>query len=60
LKKIKEGLEYIEALIKNGGECLEGTFTANVEELTLVRKILNNNILANEVDFSATIRRHTS
>lgn len=59
-KKIKEGLEYIEALIKNGGECLEGTFTANVEELTLVRKILNNNILANEVDFSATIRRHMS
>lgn len=57
-KKISEGLEYIDAIIKNGGKCLDGTFFfPTLDGLKLVRAVLNNNILANEADFAATLRR---
>lgn len=57
-KKISEGLEYIDAIIKNGGKCLDGTFIySNLDALKLVRSVMNNNILANEADFAATLRR---
>jgi len=57
-KKISEGLEYIDAIIKNGGKCLEGSFFfPTLDGLKLVRAVLNNNILANEADFAATLRR---
>lgn len=55
--KIKEGLAYLDALIASDGECLEGTFVANVEELKLARRVINQ-ILDNDADFASTIRRH--
>jgi hypothetical protein len=57
-KKISEGVDYLDAIIKNNGKCLEGTFVyPTLEALKLVRAVLNNNILANEADFAATLRR---
>lgn len=58
--KVQDGVDYLDALIGNGGTCLENppTFVADVEELKLARRILNNNILANEADFAVTIKRH--
>ena len=60
-KKIQDGVDYVDSLINNGGKCLDGTFIGGpglVTALGLVRKILNNNILANEPDFGATVKRH--
>lgn len=57
-KKIQDGLDYIDILIRAGGHCPDGTFAANPDQLRLVRKILNNNILANDIDFASTIRHH--
>lgn len=60
-KKIQNGVDYIDELINNNGNCLEGSFIGNpslVIALGLARKIINNNILANEADFAATVKRH--
>jgi len=60
-KKIQDGVDYLDAVINNGGKCLEGTFIGGpglVTALALARKLLNNNILANEPDFGSTIKRH--
>lgn len=58
--KVEAGRDYLDKLIGNNGQCLENppTFVAEIEELKLVRRILNNNVLANEEDFASTIRRH--
>lgn len=58
--KVEAGRDYLDKLIKNNGQCLENppTFVADVEELKLARRILNNNVLANEEDFALTIKRH--
>lgn len=57
-KKLKAGLAYIDSLIENDGECLDGEFTANINTLKLVRSIFNNNILANDDNFAATLKEH--
>jgi hypothetical protein len=60
-KKIQDAVDYLDAVIANGGKCLEGTFIGGpglVSALGLARKFLNNNILANEPDFGSTIKRH--
>ena len=57
-KKLKSGLAYIDALIDNDGECLDGEFTMQVTTLKLVRNIFNNNILANDDNFAATFKEH--
>jgi len=60
-KKIQDGIDYIDAIIENNGRCLDDKFNGGPElvaVLGLVRKIINNNILANEPDFGATIKRH--
>lgn len=54
--KLKEQLEYIDALIQSNGQCLEDTFVIDVDHLKLLRLIINNNIMANDADFAATIR----
>jgi hypothetical protein len=59
--QIKKGLVYIEAVIKNGGKCPDGTFLGGasvVESMKLLRKILTKNILNNDSDFQTVIRRH--
>lgn len=60
-KKIQDGIDYIDSIIDNNGKCLDDKFNGGTElvaGLSLVRKIINNNILANEPDFGATIKRH--
>lgn len=60
-KKIQDGVDYLDAVIANGGKCLEGTYIGGpglASALSLARKLFNNNILANEPDFGATIKRH--
>src|SRR5690606_23765488 len=58
--KVQNALQYFDALIENDGACLEDppTFVADVNDLKLIRRILNNNILANDENFAATIKRH--
>lgn len=58
--QIKEGLTYIEAVIK-AGKCPDGSFIAGpstVDALKLLRKILTKNILANDSDLQTIIKRH--
>lgn len=59
-KKISDGLEYLDELIANGGRYQDdqGSLIINIDHLKLARKIINNNILANEAEFGPTIRRH--
>ena len=57
-KKLKAGLAYIDSLIENDGECLDGEFVANLSSLKLIRNIFNNNILANDDNFAATLKEH--
>jgi len=60
-KKIQDGVDYLDGVIANGGKCLEGTYIGGpglANALALCRKLFNNNILANEPDFGATIKRH--
>jgi hypothetical protein len=57
-KKISSGLEQIEALIANEGRCPKDTFSADLEALELVRRIIAYNILENDPDFVDTIRTH--
>ena len=59
-KKISDAVDYFDSLIKANGRCLDGTFIAPVEQLKLVRAVLNNNILANDEDFKATVQRHVT
>lgn len=58
--KVQDALAYFDKLIANDGSCLEDppTFVADVSDLKLIRRILNNNILANDDNFAATIMRH--
>lgn len=58
--KVAEARDYLDKLIANNGVCLADPpeFEADVDDLMLVRRILNNNILANDDNFSATIKRH--
>lgn len=60
-RKIRLGIEYLEALIENEGDCLDDEFKGGddfVYTLRLLSNILENNILANEPNFQATIKRH--
>lgn len=60
-KKISDGLDYVDSIINNNGKCPEGSFIGGpglVAALGLVRKFLNNNILANDADFASTIQQH--
>ena len=58
-KKLKAGLAYIDNLIENDGECLDGEFTMNINSLKLLRNIFNNNILANDDNFAATFKEYS-
>lgn len=60
-RKIQNGLDYIDNLIENDGNCEdeEGTFIVPINHLKLVRRIINNNVLANESNFTDTMRRHS-
>jgi hypothetical protein len=53
------GVEYIDALIRGNGRCLEGTFVAEVNELHLVKNILTN-IIDGDCDFAETIRTYAT
>lgn len=60
-KEISAGIDYLEEMIANAGkspDSPEGSFTAPIDLLKLVKAILNNNILANEPNFEKTIRRY--
>ena len=54
----REGIEYLQNLIRNGGRCEDGTFTAHVDALRLLSRILTDNILENNADWAATLRSH--
>jgi hypothetical protein len=54
-RKIRIGLDYLEALIENEGKCLKGNFEADLDQLELLVRIIEGNILANDEDFEATI-----
>jgi len=56
--KIKEAKEYFVSLIRNNGKCPEGAFTANLDALRLLVKIINDNILGNDPDWAGTLQRH--
>jgi hypothetical protein len=58
--KIKEGRDLFVELLKNNGEAPDGSFTASVESLKLLIKVINDNILNNNPDWAATIRKHYS
>ncbi len=57
---IREGKAYLADIIRRNGRCPDGTFQAHVDALKLAMRILEENILDNESDFSATLRRHYS
>lgn len=54
-RKIREGLEYLIELVDNDGKCLKGSFEADPDQLELVIRILESNILGNDEDFENTI-----
>lgn len=58
--KVQDGLQYLDNLIANGGKDLEDppAFVADLNTLMGMRRVLNNNILANEADFRITVKRH--
>lgn len=57
-RKIQKGLDYIDELIANEGQCPNGTFEIELDHLILARKLISNNILGNEADFAQTIVDH--
>lgn len=57
-RKINLGIEYLSELIRDEGVCQHGNFKADVNALNLVIKILKDNVLANDVDFAATLEEH--
>ena len=58
--KIVEGRDYFATILRNNGECLEGSFTAHVDALKLIVKIFNNNIIANNTNWAETLKDHYS
>lgn len=57
---IREGRSYLADVVRRNGRCPDGTFQAQVDALRLAIRILEDNILESESDFSATLRRHYS
>jgi len=56
-KKIKKGLELVNACIETNGLDPEGSFELPIESLQLVYAIISENILANNPDFGETMKR---
>lgn len=56
--RLKEGKEYFTSILRNGGRCPEGNFTAQVDAIKLIIKILDENILVGNHDWAGTLRRH--
>jgi len=56
--RLKEGKEYFTSILRNSGRCPEGTFTAQVDAVKLIIKILDENILVGNHDWAGTLRRH--
>lgn len=54
-RKIRDGLEYLQDLVENEGKCPKGSFEADLDQLELVVRILELNILGNDEDFENTI-----
>ena len=55
---LEEMRTYLTELIRRNGRCPDNSFTAQIDSLRLLLRVINENFAQNSGDLSATLTRH--